>query len=290
MSDRLRVLVIAEAANPEWVSVPLVGWSLARALSGVADVHLVTQVRNRDAILRAGLQEGVEFTALDTEPITRPFWRLANFLRMGQNKGWTVMTAVNALTYPYFERLVWKTFGPDIRAGKYDVVHRVTPLSPIMVSSLAAKCAKANVPFVVGPLNGGVPWPPGFDRERRREGEWLSKLRSAHKLLPGRRRMLENTAAILAGSRTTERQLPEAHQDKVFWLPENAIDPTRFNLVAEKWQQGPLKAVFIGRLVPLKGVDMLIEAAKPLLQSGGMTLDIIGDGPEAPIRHHPDQP
>ena len=221
MENRTRVLVIAEAANPEWSSVPLIGWSMSAALREVADVHVVTQIRNRPALERAGWQDGREFTAIDSEPLARPMYKLAKALRLG----WTGGTAIAALVYPYFESLVWARFGADIKAGRYDVVHRVTPLTPTANSLLSARCARAGVPFVIGPINGGVPWPPSFDRERRKEREWLSYVRSIYKLVPGRRSMLRTVAALLVGSRATAADIPAQYRDKCIYMPENGIDP-----------------------------------------------------------------
>lgn len=290
MSRLKRVLIIAEAANPEWVSVPLVGWSLATAIATKCDAHIVTQVRNRDAFLRAGLSEGVDFTAIDSEAFARPLWALGEKLRMGQGKGFTTLQVINALSYPYFERLIWQRFGAAIKAGEYDVVHRITPLSPTISSPLAAKCARAGVPFILGPLNGGVPWPKGFDSERRREREWLSYLRSAYKALPGRKATLKHASAILTGSHHTASEVPACYREKCIYLPENGIDPARFTGRATPPKDGPLRVCFIGRMVPYKGPDMLLDAAAPLLASGALEIEMIGDGPMLePLKARGDQ-
>jgi glycosyltransferase involved in cell wall biosynthesis len=286
MPDRPRVLVIAEAANPEWASVPLVGWSLAEALREVADVHLATQVRNRAAVLRAGRQEGTEFTAIDSEAVARPLYRAGALLRGARGTGWTTQQAFAALAYPWFEQQVWRRFAPEITGGAFDIVHRVTPLSPTIASPIARRVARAGVPFVLGPLNGGVPWPAAFSAERRREREWLSHVRGLYRAVPGRGASLRATSAVLAGSRHTLGELPRSVRERAIWLPENAVDPRRLPAATgPRATRGALRLCFVGRLVPYKGPDMALEAARPLLADGRATLDIVGDGPLlAPLR------
>jgi glycosyltransferase involved in cell wall biosynthesis len=273
-----RVLLIAEAANPEWVSVPLVGWSLAKALLAGGGVHVVTQVRNRGALERAGWVEGREFTAIDSEAVARPLWRLDQALRKATGAGFTLTTALGALPYAYFERLVWKRFGADLAARRFDLVHRVTPLSPTTPSPIARRLRRAGVPFVWGPINGGVAWPKGFGGVARAEGDWLSYVREAHRLLPGYASTRRDAAAILVASRATWEQLA-GHHERCVYVPENAVDPERFAPCARE-EGGPLRIAFVGRLVPYKGADMLLEAAAPLVRSGAATIDVLGEGPQ----------
>lgn len=279
---RPRVLLIAEAANPEWVSVPLLGWSHCQALMRLVDAHVVTQIRNQAALERAGWQEGREFTSIDTESLAAPLHRASTWLRDKTGLGWTLTTAVNVPSYYFFEHELWKRFGAAISAGHYDIVHRVVPLSPTMPSLvIPEKCRKAGVPFVWGPVNGGVPWPKEFSNVRRAEGEWLSYVRHWHRLLPGHARTRSRAAALIAGSLSVWEQF-EGHLDRTVYIPENAIDPERFPNAVEPWDTHPLRVAFVGRLVPYKGADMLIEAAAPLIERGQVIVDIIGDGPEMP--------
>ena len=315
----VRVLLIAEQANPTFVSVPLEGWSLSRATAARAglDVHVVTQVRNRQAFLDAGLVEsddawegqatggeaetaGGDFTAIDSEKVAAKMHKLSTALRGGKGKGWTTVMAFNAISYAYFERLVWRRFGGAIKAGAFDVVHRLTPISPTLPSRLAEWCAGAGVPFVWGPINGGVAWPREFDSARRAEREWLSYVRGLHRWVPGYRATRRNAAAVIVGSTATWQQMPERYRDKCFYIPENAIDPARFATERAgsspsrgadpqeeragdgpaRGGEGPIRIAFVGRLVPYKGADMLLEAAAPLIRDGRVAVTIIGDGPE----------
>ncbi|MEM8756813.1 MAG: glycosyltransferase family 4 protein [Planctomycetota bacterium] len=272
-------LLIAEAANPEWFSVPLEGWSHARAIQDRVGGHIVTQVRNAPAFERAGVADD-QYTAIDSEKVAARIHGVAKRLRGGTGKGWTTVMAAMALPYYYFEKLVWDRFGPAIRAGEYSLVHRITPLSPTLPSTLAARCAKAGVPFMLGPLNGGVPWPKAFDRERRSEREWLSYVRGAYRLLPARASTLRHASAIVCGSQHTLSEVPGVYRGKTVYIAENGIDPERFARRRAHTAKLPIRCVFLGRLVPYKGCDMLLEAIAPLARSGSVELTVIGDGPE----------
>ncbi|WP_231953886.1 glycosyltransferase family 4 protein [Pirellulimonas nuda] len=193
------------------------------------------------------------------------------------------MTALKSIGYYYFEHLVWRKFCERIKAGEFDIVHRLTPLSPTIPSRLASDCKSAGVPFVLGPLNGGVPWPKWFQEERKQEKEWLAPLRQAYKLMPYHSSTLRHSSALIVASRDTLAQIPSQYHHKAFYIPENAIDPGRFPQSLRRAAGRPLRMLFLGRLVPYKGADMVIDAAWDLLNTGRAELTIVGEGPQRPM-------
>jgi glycosyltransferase involved in cell wall biosynthesis len=249
----------------------------------LTEAHIVTQIRNREAFLRAGLTEGRDFTAIDNEYAAKPLYKFSSLLRGGEGVGWTTLAAFSSIAYYAFEFEVWRKFGAQLREGAFDLVHRITPVSPTSQSLLAKRLFRAGVPFVVGPLNGGVPWPKGFVARQHAEREWLSHIRRAYALMPYYRAMRRYSTALLVGSKHTCAQMPGWARPKCIYLPENGIDPERFSKVRDRRAGLPVKAVFVGRLVPYKGADILIRAAQRFLADGRLTLEIAGDGPQRPM-------
>ena len=42
----------------------------------------------------------------------------------------------------------------------------------------------SNVPMLIGPLNGGLPWPADYPDLRKQEREWLVRVRGIYRWLP----------------------------------------------------------------------------------------------------------
>ena len=107
-STGARPLLIAEAANPDWPSVPLIGWNFSRAIADRTGALVATQIRNKPAFLRAGLEEGRDFIVIDNEQTASAAHRLGEMLRGGDNRGWTLVSALSSLYYYSFELQLWR--------------------------------------------------------------------------------------------------------------------------------------------------------------------------------------
>lgn len=281
-SERIRLLLIAEACNPRWTSVPLVGYNYARALCERADldVTLVTQVRNREALEADPIASLAPITYIDNEAVGRPIHRLSRLIRGGSGLSWTTGTAFAWPAYMVFEKMVHRRFADRLERADFDVIHRVTPLTPTMGSPLASL---TDVPMILGPLNGGLPWPREYPELRRREREWLVPLRGFYKKMPYYRSTYLHLAAVIAGSRHTAGEIPADFRGLRFYQPENGIDPERFASRSEHGEPGGrFRFVTVGRLVPYKGVDLILEAMARSERLRGCELWIIGDGPQRP--------
>ena len=99
-------------------------------------------------------------------------------------------------------------------------------------------------------------------------------------MLPGYRSTRRDASAFLIGSQDTLRLTDERCHDRCVYVPENGIDPARFTKPRRRQAAAPLRCVFLGRLVPYKGADLLLEACADFIRRGELELRVVGDGPQ----------
>jgi glycosyltransferase involved in cell wall biosynthesis len=164
------------------------------------------------------------------------------------------------------------------RAGAIDVVFEPAPITPKGLSFMY----DVGVPVVIGPMCGGMNFPPAFaDMDSRVTrgsiaiGRWLSLF--ANRLVPGKLR----ADVLLAANESTVKALPVGYRGKVIRLFESGVDLDLWKPAPAiaRGEDGPVRFVFSGRFVDLKGVQFLVPAfARAAAEEPRCQLDLIGSG------------
>ena len=164
------------------------------------------------------------------------------------------------------------------RANRIDVVFEPSPISPKGLSFMFG----VGVPVVIGPLCGGMNFPPAFVDLDSSATHFLIKLgrygsQLANRLVPGKLQ----ANVLLAANTSTVNALPTGYRGKVIRLYESGVDldlwkPTETN---ETHSDGSVRFVFSGRFVDWKGIKYLVRAfAETVAKEPGCQLDLIGGG------------
>jgi len=257
--------------------MPYVVYSHAAALAKIHDVSLVIGGPSEGAVRRAN----GPFRTI--EVVRRPSldkihgWFFRHFFRSNFDS-----QALTAFGYPFyldFEFYAWRMLRRRIFAGEFDVVLRLLPMSPVIPSPFAFFLRKGPIPFVIGPLNGGLPWPPGFSQLENQK-EWIARFRSFYRFLPFARSTYRHATAVIAASSQTYSEFA-AHREKLFFVPEPGIDRKLCFGDARNADPGTkCELLFVGGLVPRKACDLALRAAASFLRRGLARFTVVGDGPE----------
>ena len=265
----MRVLIVAENAATRLGGEAILPYHYFRLLRARGiDAHLLVHARTRDELLGLFPVDQDHLHFVEDQHLQRLFYRIGKLLPHRVAEA-TFGLANQLLTQRAQRTVVRKLITPKC------IVHQPIPVSPRFPSVLY----DVGAPVVIGPLNGGMEYPPDF----RSAESGLSRTVIAcgrtftdavNAIVPGKRR----AAVVLVANERTRKALPSHLSGRVLALPENAVDTTQWSQ-AEPAKPDPAPFVFIGRLVDWKALDIVLEA---LLAVPNAMLDVIGDGPMLP--------
>jgi glycosyltransferase involved in cell wall biosynthesis len=156
---------------------------------------------------------------------------------------------------------------------------RILPVTAVLPSPFAFLLRKGPIPFVIGPINGGLPWPRGFTQLQNQK-EWVSGLRNLYRYLPFSRSTYRDAAAIITASSQTYSEFA-TYSDKLFFVPENGVSRSMLESNGDSPKaHDHLELIFVGGLVPRKACDLALRAAASILRAGAARFTVVGDGPE----------
>ena len=266
MSQRLKVLISAYACEPGKGSEPEVGWQWALQMARHHDVTVLTRANNRQAIEPAiealrGRQPLPLFIYHDRSLLLLEFKRRAKAVKL------------------YY--LLWQRSARDVVARlheihQYDLMHHVTFAGfryPVAIWGHGAPCIWGPVGGIESIPFALLPWhhPASLRYEVFRNANNLLQAAPFH-VLPKRARA---TTLILVSTREMKETFAKLGFESEV-MPTIGLNPAELPFHPHRQTSGPLRLLFVGNVVTLKGIDLALAA---LGQSQtDATLTVIGTG------------
>jgi glycosyltransferase involved in cell wall biosynthesis len=274
-SEQMRIVIVADNASSRLGGEAFLPFNYFRLLRArKANARLIVHARNRSELVERFPADLERISFVEDTILHKALFRLGNFLprRLAESTTGLLIQVTTQLAQRRIVRSIARGHGLDI-------VHQPIPVSPKAPSMMFG----VGAAVVLGPLNGGMEYPAAFRRERG----VLANLGIAfgrgfanflNMLLPGKRR----ASLILVANNRTRDALPSGIQGRVVELVENGVDfsvwcgtPDR---IASN-ENGPVRFVFIGRLIDWKAIEIILEATRRVHFDVAISLEIIGEGP-----------
>jgi glycosyltransferase involved in cell wall biosynthesis len=261
----MRIVAFAYACEPDKGSEPGAGWMFVRMLARHASVWVITRANNREAIEAAlpSIPERNELHFVYVDPSRR----LTGWKR-GQRgvRLFYMLWQVTAL------REARKLHGEH----PFDLAWHVTMAN----AWLGSTASLLGIPFVYGPVGGGVRMPLRLAPDVGAKGLVYEAAREVARaggrfVNPLARISWRRAALILVLNPETRTWLPTRYSSRCREFTNAVIE----SLPAEPRRSSSRRtsAMFAGRLLPWKGGALAIRA---ISRTSEWTLDVFGDGPD----------
>lgn len=261
-----RTIVVANSANPHGnSSVPIIGFKITKSIADLTDATLIFHDADRSAIERAYPSSQVYFAGSGVL-----FRGLRGISRRLFADRWNLIWLIEFFDYLIFDLHAFLIARRITRHERIDYVLRINPVSLRLPSVLAW----LPVPVFTGPHNGGIEWPPGFAYMDAEEMT-VTRLRFLGTILHALYRDFARYAGIFVASEHYAQAIPNRHRSKAISMSENGVDGAE---ECSPYAGDATRLLFVGRLVPYKGLRFVLRALARLPEA--VSLTIAGDGVE----------
>lgn len=266
---KLKILIVCEHASDAYGGEAILPLNYFSYLtSSQHDVYLITHDRVKASMLKMlEIKQNHVFYLPDT--------RAHQFLNKCARK---LPARFGAVTVGFVTHLLtqvyqWKLVRKIVKDKQIDLIHEPAPVSAVQPSAMFG----FGVPVIIGPMNGGMSFPPAFQYmagwSERILYQFIRLFTSVYNLIiPGK----FFADVLLVANKRTLRALPRLRLGKVIELVENGV----FSVVDSPKpvsQTSQINVLYVGRLIDLKMIDIAIDAVMKC--KGDITLTILGDGP-----------